>query len=144
MAAVGFARKACNLKGANSVEIKKNPKHPIICILPDQFDGINMGATMRLGSWPCKVEKGTLAHKIYGKTLIHERHRHRYELNPEYIEVLEKNGLKFSGKAPDSPIMLELPKHPFFIATQGHPEFKSRVESPAPLFVHFVKACIKK
>jgi CTP synthase len=146
MAAVGFARKACNLKGANSVEIKKNPKHPIICILPDQYDGINMGATMRLGSWPCKVEKGTLAHKIYGKTLIHERHRHRYELNPEYIEVLEKNGLKFSGKAPDSPIMemLELPKHPFFIATQGHPEFKSRVESPAPLFVHFVKACIKK
>jgi len=146
LASVGFARKACNLKGANSIEIDKKAKHQVICILPDQYEGINLGATMRLGSWPCKIEKGTLAYNIYNKELIHERHRHRYEMNLEYIEVLEKNGLKFSGKSPDSPIMemLELPGHPFFLATQFHPEFKSRVEAPAPIFVHFIKACLKK
>jgi len=145
LASVEFARNVCNLKGTNSTEIDAKTKHPVICILPDQYEGIDMGATMRLGSWPCKIENGTLAYNIYNKRLIHERHRHRYELNPEYMKILEKNGLKFAGKGQKGIIMemLELPTHPFFIATQFHPEFKSRPLEPAPLFVHFVKACLE-
>ena len=145
LASIGFAREVCGLEGANSLEIDPETPHPVICILPDQYEGIDLGGTMRLGSWPCKNEKGTLAHKIYGSDLINERHRHRYEFNPEYIEKLESKGLKFSGKSPDAPIMeiLELPKHPFFIASQFHPEFKSRPGNPAPLFSAFVKACTK-
>jgi CTP synthase len=146
LASVDYARNMCGLKDANSTEINPKTKSPVICILPEQYKGIDMGATMRLGSWACKIGKGTLAHKLYNKDLIHERHRHRYELNPDYIEILEKNGLKFSGKAPDRPIMeiLELENHPFFIASQFHPEFKSRPERPAPLFLGFVKACLQK
>ncbi len=145
LAAIGFAREACNLEDANTTENKENCKHPIICILPEQYKIKDMGGTMRLGAMPCRIEKGTLAYKLYGKTKISERHRHRYELNPEYIDKLEKNGLKFSGKYPKKKIMeiLELPDHPFFLATQFHPEFKSRPEDPSPPFVGFVKACLK-
>lgn len=146
LATVGFAREVCGIEDANSTEIDEKTKYPVICILPDQFEGIDMGATMRLGSWACKIDKGTLAHKLYGKNRIEERHRHRYELNPKYITALEAGGLVFSGKSPDKPIMemLELPEkeHPFFLATQFHPEFKSRPENPSPPFVGFVKACI--
>ena len=105
-----------------------------------------MGGTLRLGSWPCKIEKNTLAHKIYKKDLIHERHRHRYEVNPDYIKKLEKSGLKFSGKHPKKPVMemAEIPDHPFFIGTQFHPEFTSRPESPSPIYAEFVKACLSR
>nr|HIK01416.1 gamma-glutamyl-gamma-aminobutyrate hydrolase family protein [Candidatus Undinarchaeales archaeon ERR594346 U_76725] len=144
LATVGFAREKCNLKGAHTTESDEKTKHPVICILPEQHQITDMGATMRLGGWPCKIEKGSLAHKVYGKELITERHRHRYELNPDYIDILEKNGLKFSGKSPDRPVMeiVELPGHPFFLGTQFHPEFLSRMETPSPPFIGFVKACL--
>ncbi|MFH1424654.1 MAG: CTP synthase [archaeon] len=146
LASVGFARDAAGLKGANSTEVDPKTKHPVIFILPTQYKGIDMGATMRLGTWPCRLKKGTLAHSIYNKDRIDERHRHRYEFNPKYVKTLEKAGLVFSGRSPDGEIMeiLELPKkeHPFFIASQFHPEFKSRVEKPAPLFKSFIKACL--
>lgn len=146
LAAIGFARSVCDLEGANTTENEEDCEHEIICILPEQYKIEDMGGTMRLGAMPCKLEKGTLAYELYGKKKINERHRHRYELNPEYIETLEENGLKFSGRYPKKEIMevLELPDHPFFLATQFHPEFKSRPEDPSPPFVGFVKACLNK
>jgi len=147
LAAIEFARGVCGLKAANSTEINPKCKDPVICILPEQHQIKNLGGTMRLGLMPCELEKGTLAYNIYNKKQrIYERHRHRYELNPDYIQLLEKNGLKFSGKYPKKRIMeiLELPDHPFFFATQFHPEFKSRLENPSPAFTGFVNACLKK
>jgi CTP synthase len=101
---------------------------------------------MRLGSYPAILEKRSLVRKLYGCEKIFERHRHRYEVNPKFIDLLESYGLKFSGKSPDVRLMefLELSNHKFFVATQAHPEFKSRLEKPSPLFVGFVKACMKK
>jgi len=146
LACIEFARNVCGLEGAHTTEIDKSTKYPIVDYLPKMYEGMEMGGTMRLGAWPCKIEVDTLAHKIYGKELIEERHRHRYELNPEFIDKLEEHGLKFSGRSPDHPIMEigEITDHPFFMGTQFHPEFKSRLESPSPPFVHFVKACLGK
>ena len=125
-------------------QVKDDTKHPIIMILPEQYGVKEMGGTMRLGSQPILIKEGTLAHKLYRKREIYERHRHRYEVNPDYIDALEKNGLVFSGIAEDKIRMeiLELPDHPYFIASQFHPEFKSRPLKPAPLFYGFIDSAV--
>ncbi len=145
MAVVEFARNVLGLKDANSSELDKNTKNPVIHIMKEQKDVSKKGGTMRLGAYPCSIKKGTLANKIYGKEIILERHRHRYEFNNEYREMIENAGLKISGTSPDGLLveMVELEKHPYFIAGQFHPELKSRPNNPAPLFVGLVKACIK-
>jgi CTP synthase len=144
---VEYARHVLNLAGAHTVEINPTTKHPVIDIMPEQkklMEENNYGGTMRLGAYPTVLEKGTLAKTLYGKAEIQERHRHRYEVNPEYIEALEKGGLVFSGKSPDSVLMeiAELPKseHPFFLGTQFHPEFTARPLAPHPLFTGFLQA----
>jgi len=149
LAVVEYARHICNMQLAHSTEIDEATNYPVICILPEQqkiLDENKYGATMRLGSWPAILSEDSLVKKIYGgKEEITERHRHRYEVNPIFIADLERNGLMFSGQSPDRKLMefLELPNHKFFVATQAHPEFKSRFEQPSPLFVGFVQACIK-
>ena len=149
IACIEYARNVCNLKNANSSEINKNTEHPIIDIMSEQKKNLkekNYGATMRLGAYPAELKKGTIARNAYKSNEISERHRHRFEVNPDYIKVLEDKGLIFSGTSPDKRLMeiVELPKskHPFFVATQFHPEFKSRPLSPHPLFREFVKAGI--
>jgi CTP synthase len=144
---IEFARNILGLKGAQTAEINPKAPHVIIDIMPDQKKKIaegNYGGSMRLGQYPCKVEKGTVAHEAYGAPVIKERHRHRYEVNPLYIEQIEKGGLKFSGKSPDGTLMeiAELPRavHPFFLGTQFHPEFLARPLKPHPLFTEFMKA----
>ena len=146
MAVVEYSRNVCGLIGANSTEADQNTPYPVIDLIPEQKDIHHKGGTMRLGAYPCDIGKGTLAHKLYKADEISERHRHRWEVNPEYIQILEENGLVFSGKYPGKALMelLELPDHPFFVAAQFHPEFKSRLEKPSPLFVGLVKAALKK
>lgn len=145
LAVVEYARNVCGLEGANSTEVDKDTPYNVIDIIPEQVKILResrYGATMRLGSYPAILKNGTLLHKLYGKNKVYERHRHRYEVNPEYVSILEENGLVFSGKSPDGILMefMELPGHPFFVATQAHPEFKSRPMKPAPLFNGFVRA----
>ncbi len=147
---VEYARNVLGLKGANTTEIDKNTPHPIIDIMPDQkkilADG-KYGATMRLGTYVAKLKKDTIAYEAYGKDKIEERHRHRYEVNPKYIEQLEKAGLVFSGTSIDGVLMeiAELPKdkHPFFLGTQFHPEFQAHPLNPHPLFTEFIRQAIK-
>ncbi len=141
-AAVEFAVNVLKLKDAASTEVNPKTTNPIIHLMPDQIAIINKGGTMRLGAYRCKINKGTLASKIYGKNLIEERHRHRYEFNSDYIEKFEQHGFKASGFNPDTNLVeiLELENHPFFIGVQYHPELKSTVENPHPIFVAFVKA----
>jgi CTP synthase len=141
-AAVEFAKNVLKLKDASSTEVNANTQNPIIHLMPEQLKQVNKGGTMRLGSYKCKVTKGTLASKIYGKAIIDERHRHRYEFNSDYIEQFDAKGMKLTGVNPDTNLVeiLELEGHPFFIGVQFHPELKSTVENPHPLFVHFVKA----
>jgi CTP synthase len=148
LAVVEYARNMCGLKEANTVEVDKKSSHPVIDFIPEQVNIINesrYGATMRLGAWPALLKKGSIVQKLYGKNKVYERHRHRYEVNPKYIELLEKNGLVFSGKSPDGILMefMELPDHPYFVATQAHPEFKSRPMKPSPLFDGLIKAAKK-
>jgi CTP synthase len=116
----------------------------VIDLLPEQKKISKKGGTMRLGGYPAILKKGTIVRRLYGKDRISERHRHRYEVNPKYIQKLESKGLVFSGRSPDRRLMefVELPDHKYFVATQAHPEFKSRFEKPAPLFLGFVKACL--
>lgn len=144
---IEFARNVAGIKDADSSEFNKDCKNPVIDIMPEQKDLEDMGGTMRLGAYPCKVEKDTLASEIFGKELIYERHRHRYEFNNAYREVLTKKGLILSGLSPDERLveMIELPKdiHPWFISVQFHPEFKSRPNKPHPLFLSYVKAIIE-
>jgi CTP synthase len=149
IACLEFARNVCGLEGANTTEIDKNTKYPVIDIMPEQKKNLrekNYGATMRLGAYPAKLRSGTIARNAYKSSNISERHRHRWEVNPDYVEILERRGLVFSGTSPDGRLMeiVELPKskHPFFVATQFHPEFKSRPLKPHPLFKEFVKAGI--
>ncbi len=113
--------------------------------MPDQNGIEDIGGTLRLGSYPCALDKSSKAYEVYGEALIHERHRHRYEVNNEYREDLEKAGMKLSGISPDGRIveMVEIPSHPWFIATQAHPEFKSRPNRPHPLFRDFIRAAIE-
>lgn len=144
MAVVEFARNVLGLKDADSAELDKNTKNPIIHIMEEQKGIDKKGGTMRLGAYPCVIKEDTLASKIYGEKEISERHRHRYEYNNEYRERLEGAGLKISGTSPDGLLveMVEIQDHPYFIAGQFHPELKSRPNKPAPLFVGLVKACI--
>jgi CTP synthase len=118
-------------------------QHPVIDILPEQKKVKDKGATMRLGAYPAMLKERSLVRKLYGKEKVEERHRHRFEVNPDYIEKLEKKGLIFSGVSPNRRLMefLEIPKHKFFVATQAHPEFTSSLLNPNPVFLGFVKAC---
>lgn len=141
-AVIEFGRNILGLDGAHSFEMNPETAHPVIDLMESQKDVSTKGGTMRLGSYPCKIEKGTLAYKIYGKSLIQERHRHRYEFNNAYLKQYQEAGLITSGINPDSNLVeiIELPNHPFFVGVQFHPEYKSTVESPSPLFVQFIKA----
>ncbi len=144
-AVIEFARNVCHLKDANSLEFNPHTPHPVIHIMEDQKTVKEMGGTMRLGAYPCVINKGTRAHRIYGRTLIHERHRHRYEVNNAYRRVLQEKGMVLSGLSPDGNLveMIELKDHPYFVGCQFHPELKSRIERPHPLFVSFVKAALE-
>jgi CTP synthase len=146
MAVIEFARNQCGLAGANSEEIVENPSYPVVHLLPEQKGVVDKGATMRLGTWPCNVVNGTLAHKLYGSNRIDERHRHRYEVNNDFREKLQEHGMVISGVSPDYRLveMIELPTHPFFVATQAHPEFKSRPNRPHPLFKGLVEAAVAR
>ena len=149
LAVVEFARNVCNMKGAHSTEVDKNTPFPVIDFIPEQvkiLQDSRYGATMRLGAYPAVLKKNTLVYRLYGSEKVSERHRHRYEVNPEYVEKLEKCGLVFSGRSPDGVLMefMELPGHPFFVGTQAHPEFKSRPLKPSPLFDGLIKAAKKK
>jgi CTP synthase len=141
-AVIEFGRNILGLEGAHSFEMNPETAHPVIDLMESQKDISTKGGTMRLGSYPCKIEKGSLAYKIYGKSLIQERHRHRYEFNNAYLKQYQEAGLITSGINPDSNLVeiIELPNHPFFVGVQFHPEYKSTVESPSPLFVQFIKA----
>lgn len=141
-----FARHVAGLSGATSAEFDKEAHYPVIDLMPEQEDVEDMGGTMRLGAYPCKLDKHSLAYKVYGEEIIYERHRHRYEVNNTFRSVLTDAGLCISGLSPDGRLteMIELPDHPWFIASQGHPEFKSRPTNPHPLFVGFVGAAHAK
>ncbi len=142
IAIIEFARNVLGLDGANSAEINPETKYPVIDILPEQKNITDMGGTMRLGQYPCVVNKESKAYALYGEELIYERHRHRYEVNNDYRDALLKGGMIFAGTSPDNYIveMIEIPEHPWFIAGQFHPEFKSRPNKPHPLFSGFVTA----
>ena len=154
MAVIEFARNICGLRGANSEEINPKTKYPVIHIMPGQEELLasnHYGGTIRLGGWPCKLVPGTHLARIYAQKfgseveIVSERHRHRYEFNNDYREILEQHGLTIAGTSPDGQIVeaIELTDHPFFIGTQFHPEYISRPLDPHPLFVEFVKACLK-
>ena len=159
MAVIEFARYACGLKNANSGEFNScdlkdenagnysESAHNVIDIMPDQ-KGVDMGGTMRLGLYPCKLEEGTISRRVYADELIYERHRHRYEFNNAYREIMAEKGLKFAGLSPDGKLVeiVELPTdvHPFFVAVQFHPEFKSRPNRPHPLFNEFIRVSDKE
>ena len=141
-----FARYACDMAGATSTEFVPDAEFPVIDLMPDQEDVTEKGGTMRLGAYPCKLGEGSLAREAYGEELVYERHRHRFEVNNAYRARLEATGLRLSGLSPDERLveMVELTEdvHPWFVATQAHPEFKSRPTNPAPLFREFVRASI--
>ncbi len=145
LAAIEFSRNVLGLKGANSSEFDPKTRHPVVDLLPEQLDISDLGGTMRLGAQTVIITKGTNANKLYNTTKVSERHRHRYEINPEYLDEMENAGLIFSGRSPDKIRMeiAELKGHPYFMASQFHPEFKSRPNRPAPLFLGLVKAAIK-
>ena len=143
-AVIEFARNVAGMPGAHSTEFDSKTAYPVIDLMPDQQGVVNKGGTMRLGRFPCHIRKDSKAAKVYGSELIHERHRHRYEVNNEFRDKLEKAGLLFSGLSPDERLveMIELPSHPYFVACQFHPELKSRPDNPHPLFVGLVDAMI--
>jgi len=144
MSVVEFARNVCHLEGANSEEMNPEAPFKVVHLLPDQQGITAKGGTMRLGSYPCNVTNGTLAQTLYGSSRITERHRHRFEVNNDFREKLTEHGMVISGVSPDYRLveMVEIPSHPFFIATQAHPEFKSRPNRPHPLFAGLVKAAL--
>ncbi|TRO43387.1 CTP synthase [Candidatus Bathyarchaeota archaeon] len=146
LAVIEFARDVCGLKDANSTEISLDTPYPVIDLMPEQRGVEVKGATMRLGAHKIILEKDTLARRLYLQTYIYERHRHRYEVNLDYLEILNKNGLCFSGRSTDGKRMetLEIPKHYFFFASQFHGEFKSRPSRPSPPYYGFIKACLSK
>jgi CTP synthase len=146
LAMAEFARDVCLLKGANSTEIDPKTPHPVIFIMPEQKEITRKGATMRLGSHKAILKPGSLVSRLYNSDIAYERHRHRYEVNPLYHAILRGKGMVFSGMSPDNTLVefIELPEHRFFVGTQGHPELKSRLERPAPLFYGFVRACLTK
>lgn len=143
MAVIEYARNVLQLPAANSVEMDADTPHPVISLMDDQHNIIQKGGTMRLGAWTCAIEKDTLLHKVYQKTSIEERHRHRYEFNDAYFEQYQTNGMIASGVNPETKLVeaIELPAHPWFVGVQYHPEYSSTVANPHPLFVGFVNAC---
>lgn len=146
LAIVEFARNVIGISDAASIELDPDTTNPVIALLPEQNGVENLGGTLRLGAYPCRLKENSLAEKLYGKSDTSERHRHRYEVNNEYRFLLEADGMELSGLSPDERIveMIEIPNHPFFIATQAHPEFKSRPNLPHPLFKGFVEAASQK
>jgi len=151
LAAIEFVRNVCGKKDAHTEEIDPETKNPVIHIMPDQAEKLakkQYGNTMRLGAYPCKLKKNSMSAELYGKSKIPERHRHRYEFNNKYRDLVEKNGLVIAGTSPDNKLVeiIELPKdvHPFFVGVQFHPEFKSRPLNPHPLFVGLIKAAVEK
>jgi len=145
MAVIEFARNAVHLEGANSTEFDKNSAHPVIDLMPEQRDIEDMGGTMRLGLYPCRLADGSVSRSVYGSELIYERHRHRYEFNNHYRELLQANGLHITGLSPSERLVeiVELPDHPWFVGVQFHPEFKSRPNRPHPLFADFIRASLE-
>jgi CTP synthase len=147
LAVVEFARNICGLSDSNSSEMNSETKNKVIDILPEQKNITAKGATMRLGAYKAVLKKGTKTAELYNASEVFERHRHRYEVNPDYHKILQEKGLVFSGMSENKRLVefIELPreKHKFFLATQAHPEFKSSLLKPAPLFDGFVKACIR-
>jgi CTP synthase len=145
-AVIEFARNACGLTGANSSEFDADTPHPVIDLLPDQRGIVDMGGSMRLGAYPCHVLPGSQAEAAYGESVVHERHRHRYEVNPAYHRVLQDHGMVFSGMSPDGRLVeiIELLRHPYFLAGQFHPELKSRPTRPHPMFREFIGAALAR
>jgi CTP synthase len=145
LAVVEYARHVCGLAGANSFEIDPATKHPVVTLMNEQREITTKGGTMRLGQYPCVLVEGTKAAEAYGALEISERHRHRYEVNNDFRGALEQQGMKLSGLSPDKKLveMIELPDHPYFVACQFHPEFKSRPMSPHPLFRAFVRGMLE-
>ena len=145
MAVIEFARHVCGLERANSSEVDENTPHPVIDLMSGQRSVTRKGGTMRLGAYPCVLREDSLAFRVYGKRKISERHRHRYEVNNAYREILAKHGLIFSGLSPDESLveMIELADHPWFLASQFHPEFKSRPLDCHPMFKGFIKAALQ-
>ena len=145
MAVIEYARNVLGLKAAHSTEMDPDTQEPVIDLMEEQKKVTAKGGTMRLGSYPCEVTEGSLAHKIYGRRSFNERHRHRWEFNNKYLEQFETAGMKASGRNPGTDLVeiIEIPGHPFFIGVQYHPELKSTVENPQPIFVHFVNAAME-
>ncbi|MCT8140075.1 CTP synthase [Anaerobacillus sp. CMMVII] len=146
LASIEYARNVLGLEGANSSELNPSTKYPVIDLLPEQKDIEDLGGTLRLGLYPCKLTEGTVAYGAYQEQVVYERHRHRYEFNNEYREQMEKAGFKFSGTSPDGRLVeiIEIEDHPYFIASQFHPEFVSRPNRPQPLFREFIRASLNK
>ena len=144
MAVVEYARNTLGLNGAHSAEIDEETPYPVIDLLPEQYDLEDLGGTMRLGAHETEIRPGTLAHEVYGDDSCTERHRHRYEVNPEYIDDLEAGSLTFSGRAGNRMEIVELDDHPYFLGTQFHPEFRSRPDRASPPFVGFVEATLER
>ncbi|MEN9963930.1 MAG: hypothetical protein RL582_1025 [Bacteroidota bacterium] len=146
MAVIEYGRNVLGWKDAHSTEMEQNTTHPVIDLMDDQKDITSKGGTMRLGAYACNLEPNTLASKIYDNSVIHERHRHRWEFNNKYLNDFKEAGLVLSGINPETGLVeiVEIPSHPFFIGVQFHPELKSTVENPHPIFVHFVKAALDK
>jgi CTP synthase len=145
MAVIEYSRTVLGYKDANSTEMNEETSHPVISLMEEQKNITDKGGTMRLGAWKCTIEEDTLAYQIYGKTQIEERHRHRYEFNNKYKKALQSAGLLASGVNPDTGLVeiIELKNHPFFLGVQYHPEYKSTVANPHPIFVSFVAAMVK-
>ena len=143
---IEFARNVSGMKDADSREFNENSPYKVIDFLPDQYEGINKGGTLRLGAYPCLLQENTLIRELYGRDEISERHRHRYEFNNEFRQRLSDDGLILSGLSPDKYIVetVELADHPYFIGVQYHPEFKSRPNKPHPLFVGLINAAKKQ
>jgi CTP synthase len=145
-AVIEFARDVVGLEDANTTEIDGACRHPVVCLLDEQYDITQLGGTMRLGAYPCQLQEGSRAHQAYGSTLIQERHRHRYEFNNQYRQQFADAGMVFSGTSPDGQLIevIELPRHPWFVAVQCHPEFKSKPTKAHPLFAGFVRASLAR
>ena len=144
VATIEFARNVCGITNANSTEFDQTASDPVICLLEEQLEVRNKGASMRLGTWPTKIQPGTLAEKIYGKDEVLERHRHRYEFNMKYRDQMREKGFEISGTSPDGSLaeLVELRDHPYFLACQYHPEFQSKPNQPHPLFKGFIQAAM--
>jgi CTP synthase len=146
VAMIEFARNVCGIEAADSYEFARDTPEPVISLLDSQRQVTNMGGTMRLGAYPCHLVEDSQVRMLYGEPIISERHRHRYEVNNTYRSVFEENGMMISGLSPDGTLVeiIELPEHPFFVATQFHPELKSRPTRPHPLFAAFVAAALAR